>query len=224
MTKHLLIAALLLSTLPAITQISIGVKTGLLANKISFNEGLEIIDQVNSTSVTAQYGIVGEYSFNNRWSIHSGLTWSDRRTSLGASTDLNLLGLNIPIGISTDLSIRSIDIPLTINYHIPLGRGSFYPHVGIIGSIVSDATLLPQVNSILNINLPEVRLPMDEINKQVIHSLLGVGYAYNIDQKHKIFGEAQFSHALETASDIGIIRTNIKNKGFSVGIGYAMSF
>ena len=222
--KIILAVAAVFMTIDLSAQFSVGLKIGTLTNRTSILDDIPAINGLNSSATTAQFGLVGQYDISDSWSIHSGVSYADRSTNIGVGTDINVFGIALPVSVNNRISVKSVDIPLSVAYNLTSGRNTIYPHVGIIGSIVSSGNIKTQVNTLINLNVAETALPAAQLNRTVFYGTTGIGYAYNLDNSNKIFAEGQYNLALEDATSLGILDSNIKNKGFSVGIGYAMSF
>jgi hypothetical protein len=222
--KIIMAIAAVFMTLHLSAQFSVGLKIGTMTNRTSTLNEIAAVNNLNSYATTAQFGIVGQYHISDTWSIHSGISYTDRSTDLGVGTDLSVLGLSLPVSVNNRISVKSVDIPLSVAYNYTSGRSTIYPHVGVIGSIVSSGNITTRVNSLINLNVAETAIPAAQLNKTVFYGSAALGYAYNLDKRNKIFSEVQYNHALEDATSLGILESNINNKGFSVGIGYAMSF
>ena len=224
MIKNITIAGLLLMTAHLSAQFSVGIKSGVTINRTSILESVEPVSDLNSYATSYQIGVVGQYDITNAWSLHSGLTYTDRRSDIGIGTDTNILGIDLPIAVSNQISLKSIDIPLSIAYNVKQGKSTIYPHIGLLSSFVQAGVIVPQVRSIIDFNIAHIELPTEQLNSQVFYGIAGIGYSYQIGANSKLFGEAQYNHALEDSTSLGGLQRNIRNKGFSVGIGYAMSF
>jgi len=224
MTKKIIFAGLLFLTIQLNAQFTVGIKSGLTINRTSILESIEPVSDLNSYASSYQFGLVGQYDITNEWSIHSGVSYTDRRSNIEIGTDINVLGLGIPIALSNQFSLKSVDIPLSVAYNYKSGNSTVYPHIGILSSFVQSGAIIPQVRSIIDFNIAQVELPMAQLNSQQFYGLAALGYSYNIGNSSKLFGEVQYNHALEDATSFGGVQSNIRNKGFSVGIGYAMSF
>ena len=222
--KIILAVAAVFMTLHLSAQFSVGLKVGTMINRTSILDDISAVSNLNTYATTAQFGLVGQYHISDTWSIHSGVNYTDRSTNLGIGTDLNVFGLAVPVSVNNRISVKSVDIPLSVAYNFKSGRNTIYPHVGVIGSIVTSGNITSQVNSLINLNVAETTIPAAQLNSTVFYGNAGIGYAYHLDNSNKIFAEAQYNHALEDATSLGILESNINNKGFSVGIGYAMSF
>jgi len=222
--KITLAAAAVFMTFHLFAQFSVGFKVGTMINRTSILDDISTVSNLNSYATTAQFGLVGQYNISDTWSLHSGVSYTDRSTDIGVGADINVFGFSVPVSVNNRVSVRSVDIPLSVSYNFNRGRNTIYPHVGVIGSIVSSGSIKSQVNTLIDLNVAETVIPAAQLNRTVFYGTAGIGYAYRLDNTNKIFAEAQYNHALEDATSLGILESNINNKGFSVGIGYAMSF
>ena len=194
--KIILAVAAVFMTLHLSAQFSVGLKVGTMINRTSILDDISAVSNLNTYATTAQFGLVGQYHISDTWSIHSGVSYTDRSTDLGIGTDLNVFGLAVPVSVNNRISVKSVDIPLSVAYNFKSGRNTIYPHVGVIGSIVTSGNITSQVNSLINLNVAETTIPAAQLNSTVFYGTAGIGYAYHLDNSNKIFAEAQYNLSL----------------------------
>lgn len=207
----------------AFGQFSLGVQAGVNINHFDFDGNLEGIDNLRSTYTKPFIGLTPQYDVNDKWALSSGLYLYNRGVNIGTSTSVSALGINIPIGISTDFNTLHLDIPLTVQYKVIDGPISIHATGGLGISNIIDAKIKPRATAILDFNLPQIDISTNELNKLSSYAIVGIRGDIKT-RGGKIFGDIQYQQSLESLNTTSIINLDIKNKGFSVGIGYAMSF
>lgn len=225
MKKYFLIAAFTIGILNyGITQVNIGIRTGIHNSTVAHNGSTEVVEEISSTRTSAYIGAFGEYEFSPNWSVRAGINYLNKGTSLGYSDDINVFGINLPVGVSTDFVTKNIEIPLSLQYKYPIdGRWSAFGSAGAGVSKSISAQLKPRINSILDFNLPTIDIDPSTYNSTEVYGLLGIGMKYNLGHG-QLFSEIQYQHSFESVIPDFVVDIDMKNKGFSVGIGYAMSF
>jgi hypothetical protein len=205
-------------------QFSVGIRSGILISHMAYNGNTEFVSNISQSTVNPWIGIMGDYMINDNFSIKTGINYMTRGSYLGANSDIEVLGINVPIGITSQFITKSIDIPLSLQYNFPLDSyWSLYGYGGIGLSKTLSAKIESKAQALLSFNLPDVPVSTDSFNDLESFGNIGVGAKYKIGYG-SLFGEISYQHAFETITPQTIIDIDIKNKGFSVGIGYAMSF
>lgn len=205
-------------------QFSAGVKTGIAFNNLGTNGFTDVIDPLSSSMATGHIGIFGEYALSEMVDIRAGVSYTRKGTELGVSTDLPVFGVNIPVGLNTRFTTAYLEFPLTANFNYSLGsQWTAYATAGGGISAALSSRLRPRANLLINFNLPDVTVPTEQINQLEAFGIGGLGAAYQTTTG-KIFAEVQYQHSFESIKPDFLVDLDLRNKGFSVGVGYAMSF
>ena len=211
-------------TYTANAQFSVGIRSGFLVSHMDYNGNTEIASNISQSTVNPWIGIMGDYMINDNFSIKSGVNYMTRGTNIGVQSDINLLGINVPVGVSSQFITKSIDIPLSLQYSIPFHSDwSIYGFGGIGLTKTLSAKIESQAQAFLSINLPAVPVSTESFNDLESFGNIGIGSKYYLGHGN-LFGEISYQHSFESVAPQMIVDLDIKNKGFSVSIGYAMSF
>lgn len=223
MKKILVLLALIAAVHTSMAQFSVGAKTGISFNDIEMNGFSSGIQQVTDPLITPSFGIFGAYDVSSHLSVRTGLNYLRRGLVFQEQTSVNIFNLPIPVGLHTELHIDYIDIPLTAIYRHPFGPIEIYALGGVGLSRAIDAKIQPKVTALLDFNLPVLNIATDDFNSTNIYGEGGIGVAYGLP-KGKLFVESTYQHGFESLKPDFLVDLDLKNKGFSVGIGYVMSF
>ncbi len=204
-------------------QIDAGVRTGVFISNIDHRGNTEVIDQVSSSMISEQLGVFGEYTLSPSWTIKTGATYVKKGTVLSYDESIGVGGFDIPVGIRAKYQSEHIDIPLTAQYYFGYNDTKYFVSAGGGYSLATGASIRPQATALFGFNLPEISIPTDDINTSIYYGTIGVGISHPVGPG-KIIGEVGYQNSFESVIPNTIIDLDMKNKGYSVGIGYAMSF
>ena len=171
-----------------------------------------------------ELGIRTEYAFNERLSLVSGIQYSRSGFSIDQGFDLNVLGLNLPIEARADFNLNNIETPLMLKYTMGTSDIQYYAIGGLTTHYISSASIQPVAHVIFDINLPAIGIDLSDnyLNRWNIAGTLGAGLQKDVG-KGKIFGEVAYEYGLSNMIS-SAIDLDVKNKGFSLGIGYVHAF
>ncbi len=204
-------------------QFSAGIQTGVNINQLNFSEASSLINPLKSSFTSPFIGIDAQYDLNPLWSIRSNVLYVRRGLNIGERSSIDLFNINVPIGVSVDFRSNHIEIPLLLQYNIYDNDISIYTNIGLGISYITKASIDTRATAFLDFNLPEIEVNTNDLNRLSSFGALGIGAALKTNSG-RLFGDIHYKHSLESLATTSIIDLNIKNKGFSVGIGYAMSF
>ena len=225
MKKNITIVLLvtLISSLYVDAQFDAGLRIGTFISTMQYTGAVETLSDFKTTAVHEQLGLIGEYHIDPNWSVELGVHHTVRSADLGTSSSVNVFGLSVPIGIDTRFRSRSIDIPLQIKYYYGQNNTQPYAKIGSGISLTQSAQIIPRATALLTFNLPKIDIPTSDLNELTGYATAGIGISHKVGQG-KLFGEVSYLHSFDSIMPETIVDLSIKNNGYSVGIGYAMSF
>lgn len=156
-----------------------------------FSEG----ESTDSRS-SASFSITGDYYFNNRWSLRSGLNFDNMGGSYSVGSDNFTDKLNY------------LSIPINANWHFGSTR-KWNLNFGVSPSFLSSAKV--------ELNGKTENLPSGFIKSFQLGFTYGIGYKIEINKKFGILIDAQFFNGLTNISEIPNV--NFLNGGYVYGIG-----
>lgn len=223
MKKTTTLFLILIIAISGSAQFSGGIKTGLAFSNININGGLASIEKISHPITSASLGVFGQYNISRDFGIRLGANYVQRGIAVQEAGYINMLQLPVAIGAEIQFKAKYFEIPIALTYSIDHGPFESYALAGIGLSTALDAKLQPRVTALLDFNLPEVNVNTGDFNSTDVFGHGGLGLAYHLS-KGKIFIEGQYQHSFESLKPNFLVDLDLKNKGFSVGIGYAMSF
>lgn len=206
-------------------QVSVGIKGGVNFGDLQVS-GIsnEILPKFKALS-GATLGITVERSFSNRFSLQSEVNYVQKGFLIDEALDVNVLGMDFPIGVRAETKYKYFEVPLLAKYKIGNEKAAAYIIAGPSASIASSAYIQPKATVIVDINLPRIDLDLgsDTYSRWDFAGIVGIGGEYNTGNG-KVFGDVRYSHSFSNMLNDPVVDVKLKNKGFSLGIGYAMNF
>ncbi|NNF35426.1 MAG: PorT family protein [Saprospiraceae bacterium] len=218
-----LLVATIFSLQVGMSQWSTGIRIGTAITNTSGNGIIEsAIPMEWETGL--EIGIRTEYGLANALSVVSGVQYSRSGFSIDQGLDLNILGLNIPIEARADFNINYIETPVMLKYTMGDKNLQYYGIGGITTSYAASGSIQPVARVLLDINLPSIDINFSDnyLNRWNVAATIGAGLQKEVGQG-KIFGEIAYEHGLSNLVNT-VVDLDLKNKGFSLGIGYTHSF
>lgn len=223
--QNLTILVLLLSV-ATYAQVSLGFKTGVNLADTRIN-GLfdnSLPEQNMYPGFTA--GVIAEVPMLNGFAFRPELSYTQKGfvTDISVS-DLELLGIDIPIGARAKTRFNYLDMPLLIKYSTGTDLAKVYFVVGPTIGYTINAHVRPVANLLINVNLPRVNIPLDNdiYQRWEIAGTLGMGGEIKAG-KGKIFSDVRYNLGLTNMLQDPIIDFRAKNQGLAITAGYAYSF
>jgi hypothetical protein len=205
-------------------QWSAGIRIG---GNLSTNSSTGIIDDVlpMDWKTGPELGLIAEYDLGHRLSLVSGVLYSRKGFTIDQGFDFGLLGLNIPVEVRIDAHLNYIETPLSLKYTLGDGPTQFYALGGISTSYATSGTIRPVARVLLDINLPSINIDFGDNNfeRWNIAGTGGLGVQHQVGNGN-IYADIQYKHGLTNIITDTIIDLDLKNKGFSLGIGYVHGF
>ena len=204
-------------------QFSAGIKTGVDFQSVSTNGILEPAGDISQSLISPVVGVFGEYQLTENIWVRTGMNYAQK--GLVFSEDLSFDLFNLPINARARArwETKYLDFPVSMNYAIHRGAWSGYMTGGAGISKAISSKIDPRVSLLVDFNLPDIDIPLSSFNDTQFYGFGGIGASYKTTGG-KVFAEVQYQHAFESLAPDFIIDLDARNKGFSVGIGYAVSF
>jgi hypothetical protein len=118
------------------------------------------------------------------------------------------------------MDINALEIPIFVKYHIPTPWINTYIVAGGGYSFNLNSAINTRATVIGDIDLPSVNTSHLTNGNEVFGSF-GVGFSKNAGAG-KNFGEVKYEHAFENYTSDLLVDIPLKNRGFTVGVGYSM--
>ena len=221
-----LILAICFASSPIAAQWSVGPKAGInfshaQAVGLSFGIRPDI-----KWKAGGQAGIIGEYRFNEMFSVFAEVNYTEKGFITSAKYDFDIQNFDLPIGVQAEMRLRYIDVPLMVKYTVYRNdamrayvSGGAYFGYGINGNLKTQARIL------LDFNLTNT--PINLANKSFDRTEFGAAIGGGIELNAgpgKFIIDARYSHAYNPLVDDFIVDVRLRNRGFSLGLGYTYTF
>lgn len=173
-----------------------------------------------------QGGIMAEYKFNELFAITTEVNYTEKGFRTSADYDLSFQDLEIPIGVEAVMRLRYIDVPLMAKYKFYCSQrfnayvtGGGYFGYGVNGNLKTKARV------ILDFNLSNTPLNLGNKNfdRTEFGGVLGAGIELPVSSG-KFIIDARYSHAYNPLVDDFLVDVRLRNRGFSLGLGYTYTF
>jgi opacity protein-like surface antigen len=223
--KFTLMALLMLSVSGIMAQMSVGIKGGINFGDLHV-QGIsdEILPNIRAISGPT-VGITFEREFSQNFSMLSEVNYVQKGFVIDEGIGVNILGMDVPIGVRAETRFNYFEVPLLAKYKIGNEQFAAYVVAGPSASYASSAYIQPKATVLIDFNLPRIDLDLsdDMYSQWDFSGVVGAGVEYNTGGG-KVFGDLRYSHSFSNVLNDPVIDIKLKNKGFSLGIGYAMSF
>lgn len=204
-------------------QFSVGIKSGADFQSVSTQGILEPAGAISQTLVAPLIGLFGEYQLTENIWVRTGMNFTQKGLVFSEDISFDLFNLPIHARAKARWETKYLDFPASIQYSVDRGAWSGYITGGAGVSKAISSKIDPRVSLLVDFNLPEINIPLSSFNNTQFYGLGGIGAAYKTPGG-KIFAEVQYQHSFESLTPDFIVDLDARNKGFSVGIGYAVSF
>ena len=204
-----------------------------------WNAGIRIGTHLSNTSATGviddvlpmdwkagpEFGATFEKFLSPRLSVISGLQYSSKGFTINEGFDFSLLGINIPVEVRANTRLNYVDTPLALKYNFTEETTRPYVLGGISPSYATGGKVQPIASFILDFNLPEVNIDFSDNNfsRWNVAAMIGAGVEHDVSMG-KIFVDITYKHGMTDIVTNTIVDLGVKNRGLSIGMGYAHSF
>jgi len=165
-------------------QIGVAFSTYYANNEVTYN-----------SRTSFAIGVIGEYYFNDRWSLRSGLLYSP----MGAKD-----------GMGNIDKLDFISIPVNANWHFGKNR-NWYLNFGPSVSFLTKAESKLSNGSSIDIK--------DFVKNTDIGLNLGIGYKFDINDDFQLYIDYQGYGGFVTVAEDGILPYDIRNSSSAINVG-----
>jgi len=196
------------------------IKYGLNNSSVITKDVFDNIDHIKGPK-TGHYveGMI-DYSIDNNWSIGGGLAYKEKGFSITQKTNVSVLGLDLPVGIKAELNVNAIEIPARIKYNISNPFVNAYVLAGGGYAIHTNSIVKTSANFIGDISVAEFGTD-NLVNRNEFYGTLGIGLQKGMGHG-RLFTEIIYNQSFENYTSELIVDIPVKNRGFTVGVGYSM--
>lgn len=202
-----------------------GVKAGVLSSDAKAGESISIINSGISSQTNFYYGATAEYFINPTLSLKSELLITKRGFNVNQATNVEVLGVNVPLGAKLALDIKYIEIPVLLQYNHNIGNIDLFINGGPSIAYASSASLVAKATVIFDFNLYETDIDLNTnyIDRTDYNLNLGGGLAYNT-ASGRLTIETRYGQAMNSAISNTLVDTKLSNKALQFSAGYQMKF
>jgi len=225
-TIFLIASSFILFVTSASAQFSAGVRVGTNINNVSVPSVVELLMPDIRYLPGFNFGVVGEYAFDDHFSIMSEMNFQEKGFRIAENTDINLLNINIPVGVRVDTRLRYLSVPLMAKYKFGSGNVKAFvaagPQIGyaLNGRVKTKADLLFDINLT---NIP-IGFSSSAYQRFDFGGVLAAGIDIPVSQRGTLSFDARYAQGFSDSFKVPVIDLNIKNHGFGFGVGYKMTF
>jgi len=211
------------TTQPLISQNFIGGKIGGFFGTTSADV---IVDALPiQWKMGTEFGLFTEFPVANKWSIIAGTQYSNRGFSLSQGTSVVMLGINLPVSARVDVNLHYIDAPILIKYTHEVGKINVYGTTGAAVGYAAKGNIETKANLIFDLNLTDtpINFSANNIGRWNTSLIAGAGVEYPVSNG-KVYMDVRYNHGVNDLLGDRLIDFNVRNKGISLGFGYARAF
>ena len=214
-----------LFSIHSFAQVKVGVFTGI--HKTNANiEGLSasILPQTHGKTYLP-VGVVADYRLDDKFILSSGLTYASKGFEISESTNIDLLGINLPVGVKANTTVHAIEVPLHIKYGIGNDKFSAYAMAGPRINMNTGGEIRTFASTIVDIPLTTTNIDFGNrnFNRMTLGGDLGLGIESQYGSSGAFFGEVLFQKDFGKTIHEETIQSGIKLDGVSLRLGYKMT-
>lgn len=221
----LLITAIIMSWAllnPLHAQTKIGIRGGLNISEPGLDTELGNTADLTKAYTGLDLAFVSEFQLANRLSLQAELGYTERGIRIGTGTDLDFLGMNIPLGITTTTKVRLLELPILAKYRLSEVAIKTYATVGptigyaLSGNFKTSGTFLVG-GDIVNENLD-----LGNQNRWSVGAIGGLGI--ELDKgPGTLFLEARYQYQSLKINNLPIDNVRFNNNGVGFNLGYKIT-
>jgi hypothetical protein len=202
-----------------------GAKMGVIVADASASESIEIINSQLNARTGFNYGVTAEYFISPSVSLRSELLFTERGFNINQATNVNVIGIDIPIGAKLALDVNYLEVPILAQYNHSIGNIDLFLNAGPSISYASSASLRTKATLLIDFNIAEtdINLDSDYIDRTDINLNIGGGAAVNTAQGRFMI-DMRYGQALNSAISETFIDTRLANNAMQFNFGYQHRF
>ena len=209
----------------ATAQFYTGIRVGANINTITTPTIIDLVAPDLEYLPGVSLGVVGEYAFENNFSLVSEINFNEKGFRIRENTDINLFRIDVPVGVRVDTRLRYLDVPIMAKYSFGNGGVKAYVAAGPQIGYALNGRIKTRANFLVDFNLTNTPINLSALNYQRFDVAGVVAAGVDIPAGNgKIFIDARYSHGLSDSFRLPVINLDIKNHGFGIGVGYKMAF
>jgi len=171
-----------------------------------------------------QAQVMWSQDFSPRFSLMTGLGYTEKGFRLNEGFDLDILNLPMEIGVEANTTLRYVELPLQMKYSFNDGPVSFYALAGPAIGYAMSGEVRTKANLIFDINLLRTKLDLnDNIYRRVeLSGVLGLGGEIKFNQG-ALIAQVNYQQGFSRVIDNALVDLRLKNYGFGMNIGYRLN-
>jgi hypothetical protein len=205
-------------------QVKVGVFSGIYHSQAKI-EGLStnILPDIQNRSFVPG-GVVVDYALDDKFSFSSGLTYNSKGFQISESTNVDLLGISLPIGVKANTNIHALEIPLHLKLNLGNDNFIMYGMAGPRLNMNLDGEIRTFASTIVDIPLTTTNIDFGDrnFNRMTIGGDIGLGFESSYNQG-AFFGEVLYQADFGQTIHEETIQSGIKLNGVSMRLGYKMT-
>ena len=205
-------------------QTDIGFYTGITSGNVELDgiNGAIVPDIQNIQS--ALIGAKINYTLDQKFSISSGLQYAQKGFDMHESTDIDILGLDVPIGAKVKTRVNTIEIPVHLRYSMGNSKYKGYVLAGPHVSYATSGSLRTYASTFLDFGLTDrdIDFSSERFNRTTFGGSLGIGGEASYG-KGKFFGEISYQKDFSDFMYEQTINASLAHKGTAFKIGYMIT-
>ncbi len=215
--------AFIMTSFTVSAQTHIGARLGTHTSSTS---STGIVDEIvpMGWQTSPEIGLTIEQGLGYNLSAISGILYSRKGFDMNQSTSFNVLGFTLPVGVTANAHLNYIETPVALKYTIGESKTRGFVMGGLSTSYATSGTIRSQANFLIDINLPDVNINFGDNNfsRWNYAGLVGGGIEHTIG-RGKVYADISYKHGLNSIVMDTVVDLDIRNKGFTIGVGYAYS-
>lgn len=217
----------ILFTISLSAQYKAGLRIGTNLNQVAVSGAPDVITDMTKLHTGVKVGGYVETVWIDDFSIAAELNYAQRGFSLSEGTSFNLLGLDIPVGVSTDVALNYLEVPALLKYYFRNDKIKLSVEGGPSLSYALNGELRPKATLLFDYNLPRTNIDFssDTYRRFEWAGNIGLGAELPIQKTNgALTANVRYTKAFTNVLSDQLIDIDVKNKGWSLGVGYAVHF
>lgn len=214
-----------IATTFAYSQINFGIRTGVNFANVNETAALDALTPKFHTVTGANVAGIVEFEFGEHFSIQPEISYTQKGFALREGMDLNLYNIPIPVGVTATSKFSYLEMPVLFKGKVGNDKIKAYAIAGPSIGYAVDGQLKTTANAFFEFQLTDTDIDLGAIGYEQLElsGIVGIGTEIKIPSG-KIFFDARYQHGFTELYDIPVFNEKIKNQGFGLNAGYAMSF